>query len=436
MVKRTAILVVGAAVFAGVAFGQNFQGSWTMTSGTTKLTLVLNQGAGGQVTGTLSSSTGAVFQLNGRVEEDVVMGSCQGQAGSSQFEASLEGSLLILTLIETGATGEATSRSLEFTRAAGGASPSAALGLPPAQAGTATPKARVPGRTPASPQAAAPAQAAPQPMGGAGSPASDPEMGISFTMPAGWNGQKQGDVMFLTSTTYKGFIIIQRHEYGSVEQMASDARQGIIDEAAGMRLMPASQFQAFGKNGLAGEFSGMVQGRQARTYAIGLIAPGGGGVTIMAATESASYTEAYPGFVRAIAGGLTFSAGAPAAGNQSGGPASAGLMQYFAGEWYSYSSGSTIYGGAGTERKMTLCPNGLYRDSSEFSASGGDWGAASQQAGWGRWTIQGNQLQGVIMVRYPNGQSRQIRYEKNSRGGKIFDFDGIMFAFAGEAACR
>jgi len=302
MTKNVVIFIIGVAVFACAAFGQNFRGSWTMTAGTTKLTLVLNQGAGGQVTGTLSSSTGAVFQLNGRVEEDVVMGTCQGQAGSSQFEASLEGSLLILTLIETGATGEVTSRSLEFTRAAGGASPSAALGLPPAQAGAAAPKAQAPSPTPAPPQPAAPAPVAPQPPRGAGSPVSDAEMGISFTLPTGWSGQKQGDAMFLTSTTYKGFILIQRHAYISIEQMANDARQGIVDEAAGMRLMPASQFQAFGKNGLAGEFSGMVQGRQARTYAVGLIAPGGGGVTIMAATEAPSYTEAYPGFVRSIAG--------------------------------------------------------------------------------------------------------------------------------------
>ncbi len=45
-------------------------------------------------------------------------------------------------------------------------------------------------------------------------------------------------------------------------------------------------------------------------------------------------------------------------------------MRYFAGDYYSYSSGSTLSGGAGTERTVTLCPDGLYRDSYEFSASG------------------------------------------------------------------
>jgi hypothetical protein len=277
---------------------------------------------------------------------------------------------------------------------------------------------------------------APQPAMSAGNPVSDPEMGISFTMPTGWSGQKQGDAMLLTSTTYKGVILIQRHDYTSVEQMANDARQGIVDEAAGMRLMPASQFQAFGKNGLAVEFSGMVQGRQARAYAVGLISPGIGGVTIMAATESASFTEAYPGFARAIAGGLTFISAGRSAGNQASVSSNTDLMRYFAGEWYSYSSGSTIYGGAGTERKMTLCPNGLYRDSSEFSASGGGWGSASAQANWGRWSIQGDKVQGVIIVMSPNGQSKRIPYRIISKEQQTINFDGVMFAFAGAATCR
>jgi hypothetical protein len=42
----------------------------------------------------------------------------------------------------------------------------------------------------------------------------------------------------------------------------------------------------------------------------------------------------------------------------------------------------------------------------------------------------------VILVTYANGQSRQMTFQKNPKAGKIFDFDGIMFVFAGEAQCR
>ncbi len=436
MYKKVAIFLIGAAVVAATAFGQNYQGTWTMTAGTTKLTLALNLGAARQVTGTLSSSTGAFFQLNGQVKEGILTGTCQGQAGSSQFEASFDGSLLILTLIEADATGKVTSRSLEFTRVAGGAGVSSELGLPPAQTGAAGQKAAAAGPKPAPPKPVSPAPVAPQPIVIAGSPVSYPELGISFASPAGWVVQKQGDVIYLTSTSYKGSIMIQRHAYNSLEQMASEARHGIVDDGGATRLVPSSQFQAFGKNGLGVEFSGAVQGRQARSYAIGLISPGGGGVTIMAATDAANYTEEYPSLVRAIAGAVAFDSGRLPTGNQPGGAANTDLASYFAGEWYSYSSGSTIYGGAGTERKMTLCANGLYRDSSEFSASGDGWGGVRSQAGWGRWTIQGDRNQGVISVTSASGQTKRISYQVVSKKEQTINFNGIVFVFAGEAKCR
>jgi hypothetical protein len=443
MGKRIASIIFGMIVLAVAGFGQNFKGTYTMTSGATKLTLVLNQGGGGQVTGTLSSSTGAVFQLNGKIEDDIALGTCQGQAGTSQFEASFEGSLLIFTLIETSQGGEVTSRSLEFTRAAGGASPSAELGLPPAAPGPAA-KAKATPPRPVVPQTAP--SAPPQPSGG-GNVVSVPEMGVSFAIPAGWNSQKQGEAIYLTSTSHKGFILIQRHAYNSLEQMAKEASQGIVDESTKTRLMPVSPFQPFGKNGMVAEFSGVAQGQKARTFAIGLISPQGGGVTIMAATEEASYSSDYSDSVLAIAGSLSFlssgaSGGGPqTAGGQTGGGARGGgdmdLLKYFAGEWYAYSSGSTIYGGAGTERKMTLCPDGLYRDSSEFSASGtGEWGATNAQSGWGHWSIQGDKTQGVIMVTYPNGQSKRFAYRIISKEQQTISFDGVTYAFAGAAKCR
>jgi hypothetical protein len=443
MGKRTVSVLIGIMALAAVAAGQDFRGTYAMTSGTTKLTLVLNQGGGGQVSGTLSSSTGAVFKLNGKIEEDIAMGTCQGQAGTSQFEASFEGSLLIFTLIESGQGGEVTSRSLEFKRVSGGTSPSAELGLPPAPPGATGPKPKGQTQAPAAPRSSkpAPAPSAPSQPSRGGNVVTVPEMGVSFAIPAGWNGQKQGNAIHLTSTSSKGFILIQRHAYTSVQQMANEASQGIVDESSNTRLMPVSEFQPFAKNGMVAEFSGVVQGQKARTFAIGLISPQGGGVTIMAAVETASYNSDYSDLVLGIAGSLSFSPGGASGGPQTPGPQAAGpsdmdLMAYFAGEWYAYSSGSTISGGAGTERTMTLCPDGLYRDSSEFSASGGDWGGATAQSGGGRWSIKGDRTQGVIVVTYPNGRSKRFSYRVVSKEEQTINFDGIVYAFAGKPKCR
>jgi len=111
-------------------------------------------------------------------------------------------------------------------------------------------------------------------------------------------------------------------------------------------------------------------------------------------------------------------------------------MKYFAGEYYYYSSGSTISGGAGTERKVTLCPDGLYRDSSEFSASGSDWGAANAHSGAARWSIQGNTTPGVIVVTYANGQSKRFSCRVVSKDKQTIMFDGVTFAYAGAPKCR
>jgi hypothetical protein len=139
---------------------------------------------------------------------------------------------------------------------------------------------------------------------------------------------------------------------------------------------------------------------------------------------------------RGGAGAQAAEGAAGAAG--AGGATDTGLMSYFAGEYYSYSSGSTIYGGAGTERKVTLCPDGHYRDSSEFSASGtGEWGAASSQGGGpARWSVQGDKTQGTITVSYANGRSKKFNYRVLSKQEQTISFDGVKFVYAGVAKCR
>jgi hypothetical protein len=265
--KRAFLCWFAMGIFAGsAASAQSFRGTYTLTSGGVTLTLSLDQGSGGRVTGTLSSTKGTSFRLEGEIEDGIASGTCSGGAGQSMFEAEFEGSKLIFTLTEIGAGRAASSRSLEFTRTS--------------QAG-----------------------AKPAPPATKGQPVSKP------TPP------------------------------------------------------PAS---------------------------------------------SAPSTQT-----------------------------DTGLLRYFAGEYYSYSGGSTIYGGAGTERTVTLCPDGTYRDSYEFSASGtGQWGGASSRRGTARWSMQGDKNRGVITITYPNGQTKRISLQVVSKSEGILLIDGIKFAFAGAPKCR
>jgi hypothetical protein len=273
--RKTLVLVLVMGFLAvGVAFGEGYRGTYITKSGGVTLTLVLNQDASGRITGTLSSTEGTRFGLEGAIQEGIASGTCTGDAGQSFFEAEFEGDKLVFTRVEVNANGEGASRSIEFVRAATGGEKKA----PPAP----TPSAGAASKPPSSPDAVA-------------------------TPPP-------------------------------------------------------------------------------------------------AAAQTAT-----------------------------------GLMRYFAGDYYSYSSGSTMYGSAGTERTVTLCPDGRYRDSYEFSASGtGEpaWGGVNSQKGAARWTIQGDQTRGVIIVTYAGGQTKRIPFQVVSKDEGAILFDGIKFAYAGAPKCQ
>lgn len=162
---------------------------------------------------------------------------------------------------------------------------------------------------------------------------SDPDMGIAFAVPEGWKAAKQGGGNLLGSDRLKGFLLILPHGYSSLDQMGAEAAEGIIDQDSGILLYPASELRKFGGNGLQGEFRGSVQDRDTTAYAVGLISPKGGGVTILSAVESASFSEAYRRYARSLASSLAFVAAGAGAGNGGGagapsGGSDASLMRY------------------------------------------------------------------------------------------------------------
>jgi hypothetical protein len=110
-------------------------------------------------------------------------------------------------------------------------------------------------------------------------------------------------------------------------------------------------------------------------------------------------------------------------------------MKYFAGSYYSFSA---VGGGqtGGTERKISLCPDGKYFSSSESGYSGGSgaWGTASQGGGSGTWSITGTKTSGTIVTRSRNGQPTTYKYEVCGDG--CIYFGNSKFAYAGAPECR
>ena len=106
IIHLCAILILNIGNFKVKAFGeevvqqQNYTGSYRLESGDVTITLTLKQDQNLNITGTLYSSNGSSFALEGMVSEGIASGVCKGNEGGLYFEAYLDGNDLTISLIE------------------------------------------------------------------------------------------------------------------------------------------------------------------------------------------------------------------------------------------------------------------------------------------------------------------------------------------------
>ena len=113
------------------------------------------------------------------------------------------------------------------------------------------------------------------------------------------------------------------------------------------------------------------------------------------------------------------------------------LMKYFQGAYFYYNSSSG--GTGGTEKEISLCPNGMYFYSSESSYSGGAgtsdaWGTSSQNGDSGTWKITGTKKSGIIVMTSSNGEISTVEY--STCGNGCVYFAGDKYGYNGAPKCR
>ena len=121
-------LAAMSLVFSGAVQAQDFSGTYTVTNdaGAT-VTLVLNQDAQGQVTGSLTAP-GVRYEVNGMVDEGSVLGTVSSEMGGLYFAAEFDAGQLYMTLFEPDAYNQPnyeSGQTIVFARA-GGAQPTPA----------------------------------------------------------------------------------------------------------------------------------------------------------------------------------------------------------------------------------------------------------------------------------------------------------------------
>ncbi len=212
------------------------------------------------------------------------------------------------------------------------------------------------------------------------------ELGIRFTIPSGWAGQEAEGGFFIASTTEPGFVFIIQHDYTSLEAIKKDADAGLED--SGVSLKRSSEFEPFGKNGIGAAFSGTMNGQSAKAYLLSLLNPYGTGVTVMAATESAKYSDKYKQLALTIAKSVQFSKVETPPIVQEW---KQELMNKRLSYLYSSSSNTNGYTGISEKEEMWLCAAGYFQYKSNshdtFDTSGAYGYSNNNQKGGGTWDV-------------------------------------------------
>lgn len=244
------------------------------------------------------------------------------------------------------------------------------------------------------------------------------ELGISFHIPEGWNGEERDEAFLMSSASEPGLILLMPHEYTSLDNIREEARRGIIDEGISLRM--EAPLEAVGEYGLGGVFSGMLSGRMARAFIVGLINPHGQGFSILAAADTALFSEQLRDRALFIAHSTRyFQPEAPSA------------VTYWQNElrnirlYWSFSSTSRVgsYSGMSESEEIWLCGAGYfhYKSSSHNSFdSGGAFGYGSGRGqGAGTWEVVDNGNGGaVLLLRFQSGEVRNYPIQ-GVEGGKL-----------------
>ena len=129
----------------------------------------------------------------------------------------------------------------------------------------------------------------------------------------------------------------------------------------------------------------------------------------------------------------------PAPGGKA---SSAPAQQFLAGQYSAYSGHSTYSGSYSSEKRGALCSNGMFYLNSETSSSGSSGMAGVQGGNSGRWTAEGNEMRGTLLLTFSNGQQQRIPYETSlnpkdrSYYGPAVIFDGTNYQRTGDGNCR
>jgi len=259
----------------------------------------------------------------------------------------------------------------------------------------------------------------------------DAAWGVTFSVPAGWSGQKTGAGYLYTSTQGKTLLLLSPNQYASMEELLSQADAGINDEN-GTALEASTKPTLFGSTGAKVEYAGTVNGSPARAVAIGLLSRNGDGLNVLLIAEADDFSPSDVRLVESVARSVKFSVVKtnPAAGEWKE-KLSHTRLTYIS----TYASGGG--GGTSAQTEIHICRDGSFSFSSSSMVSldvpGASGLSSGGDTGEGSWRVVTQGGQPVLELRFRNGEVRtyNITYPNNT-----LHLNGVRYFMTNDPACR
>ncbi len=219
-----------------------------------------------------------------------------------------------------------------------------------------------------------------------------PYLGIKFTIPSNWKGQETEEAFLIASDTKPGLIVLIPHEAKSIAELEQAAKEGIAEEGTLLNL--SSSLEKFGAEGVGGEFSGYMDGTQAKAYIIGVVNPFGYGVSVVAVTDVANYSAEYRKWAEQVASSLQFRRPKePEKTKEWKDWIRGAKLVYMKSDYSSGASynGYSTYSSYSSRREILLCPNNQFSyyssSQSSFDTGGGFGSTSGNNDGRGTWKV-------------------------------------------------
>lgn len=266
----------------------------------------------------------------------------------------------------------------------------------------------------------------------AGARYEQPHWGLSFATPPQWMVNDRGMVLLLGSNSEPGLMVVRFLRKTDAAKLRAGYAEGLNEE--GLHLVPAVPLQslALGKlRVLAGELGGTSQdGQRIRARVIGVPTPYGDAAVVLGITTEDKYAR-LKSTTDALAASLAFRK-----------PAVPAAQEFLAGRYWAFSGSSGNSGSYSSEARIALCADGTFRSGSETASSGSAGIAGVQRGAGGRWSAEGDELQGTVTVTYADGRSERYPYvassdpRDRSAYGPAVSFGGRKYQRSGDGACR